>query len=67
MRYGSAQILCPYYNDHSPKSIICEGIVSRYCVQNFGIEKQRKEHTQKYCMCDYNECEIAQNLEKKYN
>lgn len=68
MNYNATKVVCPFYQDDSPKSIICEGVFSRFCVQNFSEGEKKKAHIKNVCACnDYKKCEIAKILSKKYD
>lgn len=59
-------VLCPFYKDDTSHSIRCEGIITEGCSNNFRGDQQKKEHINKYCKMNYNDCEYCKAVMKKY-
>lgn len=66
----STYVKCPYYRREErkqEKKIVCEGCVDNTSIhQIFVSVLELKQHKDRYCMCDYNKCPIAQMLNQKY-
>lgn len=66
MTFLSAKVKCPYYCNDTGKSIICEGIFSRFNVQNFKTKEKLESYAIEFCAEKYQNCPIWQLNEKKY-
>lgn len=67
MNYNSKNAKCPFYVDNTGINIKCEGDATQQCVHLFPTEAEKKVHFDVFCCGDYEACDHAINVGKKYN
>jgi len=59
--------LCPYYRRAEKQLIVCEGVEENATLhQAFSSSTQLKDYKTKYCDKAFNECWVAQMLNRKW-
>lgn len=62
-RYEDGAVLCPFYKEESPSTLICEGPTPESTVRTTFTPKSKKLfYKLRYCGCDYKNCPLAYGL-----
>lgn len=67
MDYSDKNVKCPFYKSAEKRSIKCEGIFSKFCINSFSDKENMGVHFVKYCCDDYKNCPLAKIIIKKYD
>lgn len=60
-------IKCPFYHSMDYRALTCEGITDDcICVIKFVSHEKKEQHRRIFCSRKYENCELYQMLEKKY-
>lgn len=67
MTYEAKYVRCPFFEQDTKTQITCEGIISELSIQLFATEQAKKRCIRKYCMNDFERCNIYYEIMKKYD
>jgi hypothetical protein len=66
-RFHDVCAKCPYYDGEEKQKIICEGVQDGASIHMaFDTPQNRRNYKKKFCNKSYNECLIAEALNRKW-
>ncbi len=66
--YEDANVGCPYYNEETARTIICEGLMERSTVQqSFVTRGDKMKLKMQFCCTAWKTCPITKVLNQKYD